>query len=254
MLCVNDLPCSSAAVKTQFKKKALVARGEIERTRKVIGGVPQFRHEAVRPAATMGSPKTSMRGTRNFVRAHEREPRLETPKKFHYADGRGAGSEASRPPVPRVTDKPVMGLVSNKNFVAANAVEAILAVPKRPKDETADFRSKPDYGKVPRYLERVKKEVDAEYRYVAGLSEDAHSVARDRMRLIPDAERAELIDGLKTRWEALNRDYQRTSVSVDSPSKIARKENLEAEMDQVERDIDTLSRQFVFMRVDDADF
>eukprot|EP00300_Choanocystis_sp_HF-7_P003484 c1266_g1_i1.p1 GENE.c1266_g1_i1~~c1266_g1_i1.p1 ORF type:complete len:276 (+),score=62.31 c1266_g1_i1:129-956(+) len=244
----------SPAVKQQFRTKSLVARGEAHRTREVVGGVPQIRHETVREAATMGSPKASLRGTRQFVRAHEKEPRLAKPSKFTYADGRGADGDARKPKVPANGDAPVMGLTSNKNFVAANAVENCLAVPKRPRDETADYRSKPEYGKVPKYLERLKREVEAEYRYVAGMHEDSHSVARDRMRLLPDGEREALIDGLKTRWEALNRDYQRTSVSVDSPSKIARKEGLEAELAQVEADIGTLSQQFVFMRVDDDDY
>ena len=35
------------------------------------------------------------------------------------------------PPVPRITEKPIMNLVSSKNFVTANAVENILAAPKK---------------------------------------------------------------------------------------------------------------------------
>jgi hypothetical protein len=38
---------------------------------------------------------------------------------FKYAEER-------KPYVPRKTDKPIMGLKTNKNFITANAVEAIL--------------------------------------------------------------------------------------------------------------------------------
>jgi len=32
-----------------------------------------------------------------------------------------------KPPIPKKDEKPIMGLVSEKNFVVSNAVEAILA-------------------------------------------------------------------------------------------------------------------------------
>lgn len=48
-----------------------------------------------------------------------------------------------------------MGLVSNKNFVMTNAVEAILAKPtKSPEPEF--WTQKKNYGKVPKYLVKAK--------------------------------------------------------------------------------------------------
>lgn len=35
-------------------------------------------------------------------------------------------------PVPKNDEKPIMGLVSDKNFIVSNAVENILAAPKLP--------------------------------------------------------------------------------------------------------------------------
>jgi len=35
--------------------------------------------------------------------------------------------EQRRPPVPKKDEKPIMGLVSDKNYIVANAVENILA-------------------------------------------------------------------------------------------------------------------------------
>ena len=43
------------------------------------------------------------------------------PAKFTYKD------EARRAPVPKKDEKPIQGLVSDKNYIVANAVENILA-------------------------------------------------------------------------------------------------------------------------------
>ena len=54
--------------------------------------------------------------------------------------------------VPLIDEKPIMGLVSDKNFIVSNAVENILAAPKLPGNNNRDFLKKKNYGKVPRYL------------------------------------------------------------------------------------------------------
>ena len=58
-----------------------------------------------------------------------------------------------------------MGLQSTKNYVTANAVEAILAVPghrARINQQPPQYRNKVDYGKVPAYLGDVKEEISRE--------------------------------------------------------------------------------------------
>ena len=68
---------------------------------------------------------------------------ITTAEKFTYPDdGR------RRQPVPARAEKPVMGLKSNKNFVTTNAVENILAVPKKVPSEPERYVRKPDYGQV----------------------------------------------------------------------------------------------------------
>jgi len=47
--------------------------------------------------------------------------------------------------VPKVAEKPIMGLKSNKNFVVSNAVDAILSAPKVIKEDTK-WVEKKDYG------------------------------------------------------------------------------------------------------------
>ena len=58
----------------------------------------------------------------------------------------------------------------------ANAVENILAgkylrfnwcvAPKLPENKDKDFLKKKTYGKVPKYMEKIKKEIEDEYQLV----------------------------------------------------------------------------------------
>lgn len=56
-----------------------------------------------------------------------------------------------------------MGLVSDKNFIVSNAVENILAAPKLPQNNSKDYLKKKNFGKVPKYLQTIKKEIEDEY-------------------------------------------------------------------------------------------
>merc|ERR1711907_298703 len=76
-----------------------------------------------------------------------------------------------KPDVPKTSDMPVMNLVTSKNFVVANAVETILAAPKKVTSQAKDYLSKEDYGKVPKYLKNIKQDIQAEYDYIRQLQE-----------------------------------------------------------------------------------
>ena len=68
--------------------------------------------------------------------------------------------------MPKKDEKPIMGLVSDKNFIDSNAVENILAAPKLPGSSDKDYLKKTNYGKVPKYLQTIKKEIEDEYQLV----------------------------------------------------------------------------------------
>jgi hypothetical protein len=55
-----------------------------------------------------------------------------------------------------------MGINTSKNFVTANAVEAILQVPKQIGGTELNYMKKEDFGKVPSYLSQVKEEIRRE--------------------------------------------------------------------------------------------
>lgn len=72
--------------------------------------------------------------------------------------------------VPKVTDKPVQGLKSNKNFIVTNAIENILSNAKK-SEEQVDWQKKPDFGKTPEYLNRIKENIQGEYKMIQNLHE-----------------------------------------------------------------------------------
>ena len=65
-------------------------------------------------------------------------------------------------PLPLKNQAPIMGLVSAKNYITANAVENILAQPKKGPEPAMNPLSMPGYAKVPKYLKTVKKKIETE--------------------------------------------------------------------------------------------
>merc|ERR1711879_1132493 len=118
------------------------------------------------------------------------------------------GKTQLKPPVPKKEEKPVMNLVTSKNFVVANAVETILAAPKKTSQGAKDYLAKEDYGKVPKYLSHIKQDIDAEYEYIRNLQQEEESYMNQRNRVMDENERMNLIEGLKARWEQVNTEFQ----------------------------------------------
>jgi len=143
-----------------------------------------------------------------------------------------------------------MGLKSSKNFVTANAVETILDVPgarARAKNEPPVYRNKPDYGKVPEYLNEVKQEIEQENEMIEEFVRQNKNIMAEqepRVEPIDEKEKEDLIDALKAKWDHVNAKYQKLchNVVFDTQGKVRRKETLEKELTQLEKDIELLSR------------
>jgi len=157
-----------------------------------------------------------------------------------------------KPDVPKTSDMPVMNLVTSKNFVVANAVETILAAPKKVSQGAKDYLVKDDYGKVPKYLKHIKQDIDSEYEYIRQLQEQEDYEANSMTMAMPEDERIQLIEGLKAKWESVNTEYQgATHLTVlDSAGKIYRKEKHEAHLAQIEKDIEKLNRKGIVVARD----
>ena len=78
--------------------------------------------------------------------------------------------------------------------------------------------------------------------------------APEGMRLMGEEERLMLINDLKTKWGEINGYYQSTSVlslaSLDTIGKVKRKEMYEAQLAQIEKDIEKLTKKNVYVRDD----
>jgi len=160
--------------------------------------------------------------------------------------------KSEKPPVPRVDEKPIMNLVSSKNFVTANAVENILAAPKKVGQEVKDYLNKADYGKVPAYITQIKRDIAEEYDYIRRLQEEEEEAERNAsVRQLTEDEKNALIEGLKAKWEKVNTDYQATThiTNLDSTGKKRRKELYEALLTQIEKDIEKLHKRAVLVDV-----
>lgn len=80
-------------------------------------------------------------------------------------------------------------MVSDKNFIVANAVENILAAPKLQSNKDQDFLKKKNYGAVPKYLTKIRNEIEDEYNLVREMQIEEQN-ERDRQKfLMPDGER-----------------------------------------------------------------
>uniref|UniRef100_K3W8L4 Enkurin domain-containing protein n=1 Tax=Globisporangium ultimum (strain ATCC 200006 / CBS 805.95 / DAOM BR144) TaxID=431595 RepID=K3W8L4_GLOUD len=168
------------------------------------------------------------------------------PSKFTY-------SGSAKPTIVKRDEKPIMGLKSAKNFVTANAVETILAVPgtrARAKNEPPQYTKKEDYGKVPRYLGLVKDEIERENTMIEEfVRQNKNFIEEESGRAEPmdERERIELVNALKAKWDHVNSKYQKLchNVVFDTLGKVRRKETFEKELTQLEKDIQLLEKGHV---------
>ena len=142
-----------------------------------------------------------------------------------------------------------------KNYITSNAVENILSVPKRP-EEAPNWLKKKNYGKVPPYLQKIKGEIMDEYEYIRQMQQAQSEAGPPGMRLLDEEERIALIDDLKQKWDDVNKLYQASSclalASLDSIGKVKRKEMYEAQLAQIEKDIEKLSKKNIYVRTEDC--
>lgn len=203
-----------------------------------------------RESALFGPANSTAPDPTRYLRRGERCPPTDPRNRpalaessFRYqADGR-------KPAVPRAEDVPIMGIRSSKNFITANAVEAILQVPQGLPDREPDYLHKADYGRVPEYLSQVKEEIRRENdmidQYVMDMGRGAGGFdEEEHLEPLPDDERRTLVRALKGKWDAVNARYQKMChiVKLDSVGKVKRKEALEKELTQIEQDIEKLER------------
>lgn len=122
-----------------------------------------------------------------------------------------------------------------------------MSVPKSLDSKELNYMKKEDFGKVPAYLSTVKEEIKRENEMIDRyIKQQMGEVERppDFYEELSETERSELIAALKEKWDNVNANYQKIThlVRLDTTGHIRRKETLEAELQQLEKDIERLQR------------
>ena len=204
----------------------------------------------------MGFAKEPVPKPSEYLKAHEHDFKVPCPDECSLQSERIR--EKRKPPVPDpIKDRPLLGVKTHKNFISQNAVDTIMAVPKKPERNMVDTRKgdkfpvdpsglapvyikKKEFGSVPGYiLSRKEESAKAKEEYENYMAE---YFKRGALRSMSDDERAAILNALKQNWDELHKVYQSLSVVTDTIPKRMRKEKLETEMKLLEKDIDLLQR------------
>lgn len=157
-----------------------------------------------------------------------------------------------KPTLPARDDVPLMNLSTQKNFIVSNAVENILAQPKKPADGPIDWLRITNYGKVPAYLPKLKDQIANEQEmimeYLSARHQMEHPAAMEPM---PEDKRLEIVSALKKKWEDVNQKYQtHTHLTTFSRGQLDAKEANEKQMTALEKKIEVLSKPNVCIALD----
>merc|ERR1711865_263275 len=98
-------------------------------------------------------------------------------------------------------DKPIMNLHSNKDFIKTNKKETVLYVNKKEEAQASNV----DYGKVPKYLTKVKDEIENEYNLLNDLKREMDEERRNsNLTRISEDRRSELVSQLEDQLAQIN--------------------------------------------------
>mmetsp|Transcript_18819 Transcript_18819/g.32130 ORF Transcript_18819/g.32130 Transcript_18819/m.32130 type:complete len:246 (+) Transcript_18819:61-798(+) len=197
--------------------------------------------------ATFGMPDgCNSQQTGQYLRKYEKSPMLPDPLPPTNPKTK------LRAAVPSRAEPPLHGLSSNKNFITANAVEVILAKPKKVPQEDFQWTSRPGYGSVPIYLRHNKAKVASERdQFETYMRMRQEPAAGSHVSELSQEERNDLLRHLKLKWGSLNNAFQRQPLSTDTEQKKHRKEELARALAEVEKDIKTLERGETVLMVDE---
>lgn len=98
-----------------------------------------------------------------------------------------------------------MNIKSNKNFIKENKKNCTNILKKQKTQPIKPF-SKPEYGKIPNYLETIKDKLASEKDYIEMLIQ-AQGPTETKI-LMDDNERINILNGLKHKYDEVMADFQ----------------------------------------------
>jgi hypothetical protein len=174
---------------------------------------------------------------------HELEEKLEEERMMAEKP-----STPRKAPVPRAFETADLAPPSNTDFISRNRVEAIASVPSKkdllvPRDSKHD-----DYGRVPAYIEERKAQWAEQREEVRRRMPDPD--CPPGMRLMPEAERLQTLEILKSsQAEAMNQ-LQRMPFVIETPSLKRKQEALETKLREIEHAGSIFSKPKVYVAGD----
>jgi len=156
---------------------------------------------------------------------------------------------------PLIVDKPVMGLKTEKDFVSSNVVD-ISNMPTKGRHVQAERATdRPSFGKVPRYLNNVKDQIQGEKEqletYKAQRTQMQEDAKSEFVQQLSEQRRQELVSQLKERWEEKHKQLLAMPFARDTMMQISRKEAVEKELLEIEQAIQKLEKKVVYVYADD---
>ncbi|TPX36578.1 hypothetical protein SmJEL517_g01310 [Synchytrium microbalum] len=193
--------------------------------------------------ASMGPAKVDVRNPKTFLKKGELEARM-VRKDFYQPD-----RSVRKDPMPHGLTELPSG--APKDFIRMNALSNINTEAKKPNSTGPAYRFKPDYGKTPEYVLKLKDQMAA-----SAAEEKAHAekIAAERpaqagLIPLPESERQVILSGLKSNLEKLEQEYGRLSLTTDTVPKINRKVGMERDLRRLEEDIKKFSRPNIYVDI-----
>ncbi|KAI3386058.1 hypothetical protein SNEBB_003371 [Seison nebaliae] len=100
------------------------------------------------------------------------------------------------------------------------------------------FRTKPWFAKLPKYMQRIKKQNELEKQKKADERRE-FEIAEER-KFLPETERQDLLEKLRNKWSVVHRQFQSFPLSLNSFVKGERIKYLTQKLREIEKDIDLL--------------
>lgn len=195
------------------------------------------------PSGSASNPSQFLRkGTREKNGANDTLSRKHKEKR-----GPRKRSSPLKPLVPSRDDKPVLGARTKHNFITSNACKVILSSVPNKGNKEVDFMKKESFGKIPDYLRKIKEDLVKENEMIDDFvkqKKDENSAPDPQHTQMKEDERKELLNLLQKKRDVVNRNYQKIChrVTMETPGDVRRKESQEADLMQLESDIERLSR------------
>ena len=207
-------------------------------------------HPAKKGAGSFGKSVVASVDPHNFLKKTNMGStgKGESQHQQHYSPAtfkRGPEGE-KKPAVPKREEKPVMGLSTDKNFVVANAVENILAVPKKQAAQETRAVDKNTYGRVPTYIQKTKAELQKQYALVDKFGASGKQV-EDKFTQLSAGEVSELRAGLQKRWDILNKEFQTMGFNLETRTQKKRQETVEGELRALEAALAKVNKPNIFI-------